>query len=247
MKSGIVLLIISAIIVSCSKKKDIKEVSVKKDTLHQTIPEDTETEYEGAFIAPEFPKTGKNVDDFVVSPYVIKMKTEGFLNDDMLKDIVIVLQNENDNKDSRAVLVLLKQKTGEYKLQDISWEALDPEYNENDYQMYTSEEIYIENKMLHIMLQSGGGPPGTRETLYKYINDDLVLIEIHSFNAGAGSHLSSDYNLITGVVEHEVTNTLYDSVPSKHEIKKFQLKRQMLFEKDNPNTVQEDLPGSDNF
>ncbi|KAF2079314.1 hypothetical protein [Flavobacterium sharifuzzamanii] len=248
MKSRIVFLLISAIIISCSKKKDIKEVSEKKDTLHQAIPEDTETtEYEEAFIAPEFPKTGKNVDDFVVSPYIIKMKAEGFLNDDMLKDIVIVLQNENDNKDSRAVLVLLKQKTGEYKLQDISWEALDPEYNENDYQMYTSEEIYIENKMLHIMLQSGGGPPGTRETLYKYINDDLVLIEIHSFNAGAGSHLSSDYNLITGVVEHELTNTLHDSVPNKHEIKKFQLKRQMLFAKDNPNTVQEDLPGSDNF
>ncbi|WP_264552700.1 hypothetical protein [Flavobacterium sp. N2038] len=247
MKCKMIFLIIAVTIISCNKKTDVKAISVKKDALYQPIPDETETEDEEVFTAPEFPKTGKTADDFVGVPYIIKMKAEGFLNDDALKDIVIVLQNENDNQDSRAVLVLLKQETGEYKLQDISWEAVDPEYTESGYQIYTSEEIYIENKVLHIMLQSGGGPAGTRETLYKYVNNDLVLTEMHTFNAGAGSHLSSDYNLVTGVAEHEVTNTLNDSIPSKHEIKKFQLKRQMLFAKDNPNIVLENLPGSENF
>lgn len=247
MKCKIILLIIAVSILSCNKKTDRKAVSVKKDSLYQPIPDETETEDEEVVTAPDFPKIGKTADDFVAEPYKVKMKAEGFLNDDALKDIVIVLQNENDNQDSRAVLVLLKQETGEYKLQDFSWEALDPEYTESGYQIYTSEEIYIKNKILHIMLQSGGGPPGTRETLYKYANNDLILIEMHTFNAGAGSHLSSDYNLITGVAEHEVTNTLNDSMPSKHEIKKFQLKRQMLFAKDNPNIVLENLPRSENF
>ncbi|TDP03982.1 hypothetical protein [Flavobacterium sp. 245] len=247
MKCQIIFLILAATIISCNKKTDVKTVSIQKDTLYQSIADETETEDEEIFTAPEFPKTGKTADDFVVGSYIIKMKAEGFLNDDGLKDVVIALQNENDNGDSRAVLVLLKQETGEYKLQDISWEALDPEYTETGYQMYTSEEIFIENKILHIMLQSGGGPSGTRETLYKYVNNDLVLIEMHTFNSGAGAHLSSDYNLMTGVVEHEVTNTLRDSMPSEHETKKFQLKRQMLFAKDNPNSVLENLPGSENF
>lgn len=249
MNPKIFLLLLAISILSCSKKPDQKAVVINKDTLNQTIPED---EYEGdesEMLLKElkFPQTGKDVEAFVLEPCEIKMKAEGFLNDDNLKDIVIVLQNENDNKDSRATLVLLKQETGGYKLQDISWEAVDPEHTESAYQIYTSEEIYIENKVLHIMLQSGGGPAGTRETLYKYVNNDLVLIEMHTFNAGAGSHLSSDYNLIKGVAEHEVTNTLNDSMPDKHEIKNFQLKRQMLFTKDNPNIVLENLPRSDNF
>ncbi|KAF2507643.1 hypothetical protein EYY60_16960 [Flavobacterium zhairuonense] len=250
MRCKLFLLLLMMVIFSCNKKSDIKSTTSVKDSLNQHFPEE-DFEEDGSDVVTikdlKFPSTGKNIEDFVLEPCEIKMKAEGFLNDDELKDIVIVLQNENDSQDSRAVLVLLKQETGEYKLQDVSWEALDPEYTENGYQVYTSEEISIENKILHIMLQSGGGPPGTRETLYKYVNNDFVLIEMHTFSAGAGAHMVSDYNLMTGVVEHEVTNTLNDSIPAKNEIKKFELKRQMLFAKDNPNTVLEDLPGSENF
>lgn len=251
MKCKIFLLLAAISLMGCTKKTDVKAKAAvsKKDTLKQEVfDEEYESEPEVVTLKElKFPATGNNAEDFVPEPCEIKMRAEGFLNDDDLKDIVIVLQNENNNTDSRATLVLLQQEKGGYKLQELSWEAVDPEYTESGYQIYTSEEIYIENKVLHIMLQSGGGPAGTRETLYKYVNNDLVLIEMHTFNAGAGSHLSSDYNLIKGVAEHEVTNTLNDSMPDKYEIKKFQLKRQMLFTKDNPNIVLENLPGSENF
>ena len=249
MNRKIFLLLVVIFILSCNKKADVTKVLSNKDTVSQNVlPEEYEgEESEVSLKELQFPKIGKNAEAFAIEPCVIVMKAEGFLNDDNLKDIVIVLQNDNDNTDSRATLVLLKQENGEYKLQDISWEAVDPNYTESGYQIYTSEEMYIENKILRIMLQSGGGPAGTRETFYKYVNNDLVLIKMHTFNAGAGSHLFSDYNLITGVAEHEVTNTLNDSIPNTHEIKKFQLKRQMLFSKDNPNSVLENLPGSENF
>ncbi|MFP3813314.1 hypothetical protein, partial [Bacillus sp. SIMBA_005] len=54
--------------------------------------------------------------------------------------------------------------------------------------------------------------------------------------------LSSEYDLVSGEVDHEVTNTMHDSMPGEHQIKKFKLDRQMLFAKDNPNTVLEKLP-----
>lgn len=173
------------------------------------------------------------------------MQAEGFLNDDNLKDVVIVLQNKNDNTDVRATLVLFGENSGGYKLQELSWEALGPQYLENGYQLYDYEEISIDKeKKLHIMLQ-GMGPVGTRETVYKYINDKLVLVTIGTFHSGAGSWLSSEYDLASGEVDHEVTNTMQDSMPSEHQIKKFKLEQQILFAKDNPDSIIEKLPQAD--
>jgi hypothetical protein len=249
MNRKIVLLLVVICILSCNKKTTVKAIVSNKDTLSQNVYEE---EYEGeesnvTLKELQFPKTGKNIEAFVLEPCEIKMKAEGFLNDDDLKDVVIVLQNSYNRSDSRATLVLLQQETGGYKLQELSWEAVDPEYFEDGRSFYDTGEISIdEDKGLHIML-GGMGPVGSREIVYKYVNDKFVLVTIGTFHSGAGSDLSSDYNLITGVAEHEVTNTLNDSMPSKHEIKKFQLKRQMLFVKDNPDTVLEDLPRSENF
>ncbi|MBE8725061.1 hypothetical protein [Flavobacterium hungaricum] len=226
---------------SCTKKPEakIKAAAVNKDTLNQEVYEGEYEGYESEEInlkQLDFPKSGKNAEAFVLEPCEIKMKAEGFLNDDTLKDIVIVLQNKYNNTDDRAVLVLLQQRSGEYKLQDISWEALrDGDFND-------SEEISIDNeKKLHIMLQNVG-PAGSRETVYKYVNNELVLVKIETFYAGAGSHLSSQYDLVSGKVDHEVTNTLHDSMPSEHQIKSFKLKTAPLFVRDNPEEILEKLP-----
>lgn len=230
-------------ILSCNKKPEEKPkaVVVNKDTLNQPIYDEYEG-YESEEInlkQIEFPKSGKNVEAFVLEPCEIKMKAEGFLNDDTLKDIVIVLQNKYNTADDRAVLVLLQQETGGYKLQEISWEAL----RESSYE--DSEEISIDDEMkLHIMLHNVG-PAGSRETVYKYINNELVLINIGTFYAGAGSHLSSEYDLIAGKVDHEVTNTLHDSMPSEHQIKKFKSNQKILFGKENPDDILEKLPGAE--
>lgn len=243
MKCKIFLLLLAISVISCNKKSDVKAVVSKKDTLKQQVFED---EYEGqeseeevvALEELQFPKTGKNAEAFAIEPCEIKMRAEGFLNDDNLKDIVIVLQNKNDSADSRATLVLLQQETGGYKLQELSWEAIGPEYPNG----YRLEEISIDTeKKLHIKLESTG-PVGNRTTVYKYINNKLVLVNIGAFHTGAGSWLSSDYDLVSGEVDHEVINTLHDSMPSEHQIEKFKLKRQMLFTNDNPDTILENLP-----
>lgn len=227
-------------ILSCNKKSDVKTTVSVKDTLNKNVFEE---EYEGeesglSLKELQFPKTGKNVEAFVLEPCEIKMKAEGFLNDDNLKDIVIVLQNSNNSEDSRATLVLLQQEAGGYKLQELSWEAVGPEYP--DYQRLGEISIDSERK-LHILLE-GTGPVGNREATYKFINDKLVLVSIGTFHTGAGSWLSSEYDLISGKYDHEVTNTLHDSLPSEHQIGEFKLKRQMLFANDNPDTIVETLP-----
>jgi hypothetical protein len=170
------------------------------------------------------------------------MRAEGFLNDDDLKDIVIVLQNENNNADSRATLVLLQQEKGGYKLQELSWEAVEPEYFEDGRTFYDVGEVSIDkDRALHIML-GGMGPLGSRETIYKYVNNKLVIVRIETFHSGAGSHVSSVYDLVAGEVDHEVTNTLHEDWPSEHQIKKFKLEQEILFVSDNPDTILEKLP-----
>lgn len=246
MKCKIFLLLVAICALSCNKKSDVKVVvASNKDTLSQKVF-DEEYESDGAEEAAlkelKFPLTGKNAEAFVLEPCEIKMRAEGFLNDDNLKDIVIVLQNINNRADSRATLVLLQQETGGYKLQELSWEAVSPEYLEDGRPFYDVGEISIDNdKALHILLE-GMGPVGSRETVYKYVNNKLVLIKIGTFHSGAGSHLSSEYDLVSGEVDHEVTNTLHDSLPSEHQIKKFNLKGQILFANDNLDTILENLP-----
>ncbi|MBS7255007.1 hypothetical protein [Flavobacterium branchiicola] len=240
MNRKIFLLLLTISILSCNKKKDVKTIVSVKDTLNKNVFEE---EYEGeesglSLKELQFPKTGKNVEDFVLEPCEIKMKAEGFLNDDNLKDIVIVLQNSNNSEDSRATLVLLQQEGGGYKLQELSWEAVGPEYP--DYHRLGDISIDSERK-LHILLE-GMGPVGNREATYKFINDKLVIVSIGTFHSGAGSWLTSEYDLISGKYDHEVTNTLHDSLPSEHQIGEFKLKRQMLFASDNPDTIVETLP-----
>ncbi|HSD06673.1 hypothetical protein [Flavobacterium sp.] len=247
MKQKILFLLLIIFLFGCKKKSDNITVikSNKKNITANVIssPKDKNTVENSN--SPKFPKTGKSIEDFVLSSYEIKMQAEGFLNDDKLKDIVIILQNTIDNTDSRPTLVLLKQDTGEYRLQEISWEAVEAECTEEYGKMYDYEEISIdEERKLHIKLQ-GIGPIGTRETLYQYINNQLVLVGINTFNMGAGSQLDQEYNLVSGEADIEIINTMVDSMPSTHTIKKFKLKRKMLFVSDNPNTVLEGLLRAD--
>ncbi|MBF4515129.1 hypothetical protein IRZ71_02185 [Flavobacterium sp. ANB] len=245
MKCKIFLLLVAICVLSCNKKSDVKAAVVSnKDTLNQEVlDEEYESEPEEVALKDlKFPITGKNAEAFVLEPCEIKMRAEGFLNDDNLKDIVIVLQNANNNSDSRATLVLLQEESGGYKLQELSWEAVSPEYFEDGRAFYDVGDISInDDKTLHISL-SGMGPVGSRETVYKYLNNKLVLTNISTFHSGAGSDVSSEYDLVSGNVDHEVTNTLHDDWPSEHQIEKFNLKQEILFANDNPDTILEKLP-----
>jgi hypothetical protein len=247
MKQKIFFLLVIICMVGCkNKSEDITVVKTNKKNITSEVTSASKDKniVENAD-SPKFPETGKSIEDFVLLPYEIKMQAEGFLNDDKLKDIVIILQNTKDNTDSRPTLVLIKQATGEYRLQEISWEAVEAECTDGYGKIYDYEEISIDKeKTLHIMLQ-GMGPVGTRETLYQYMDNQLVLVGINTFNMGAGSQLGKNYNLVSGEADIEIINTMVDSMPSTHEIKKFKLKRKMLFAKDNPDTVLKNLPQAD--
>ncbi|MCP2026591.1 hypothetical protein L1276_001735 [Flavobacterium sp. HSC-32F16] len=247
MKHTLLAFIIVILAVSCKKETD-KVSKTTKPTTKNASDSSSAGEEEEIFdsgVLAVFPKTGKKAQDFVIEPYEIQLQAEGFLNDDELKDIVIVLNNKNDNTDIRAALVLIKQQAGGYVLQETSWHALNAEYSYEGYKPYDYENIEIDkDKILRVTLQ-GIGPVGTRQTEYKYINNELVLTKIHTFNMGAGSQIGVDYDLINGVAEAELINTMVDSMPSTTQKKNFKLKRQQLFVDDNPDRVLNDLPEAD--
>ncbi|SHL63576.1 hypothetical protein [Flavobacterium chilense] len=247
MKYKILSIILVVFILSCKKESvkvsEIKNAETEKPS--DTAATEEENEITDSGVLPTFPQTGKKAEDFVIKPYEIQFQAEGFLNDDQLKDIVIVLKNKNDPKDLRPALFLVKQKTGDYILKETSWNALSPEISYDDNKIYDYESVDIDkNKMLHVRLQ-GIGAVGTRETVYKYIDNKLVLVGVHTFNAGAGSQISVNYNLISGVADMELTDMIKDSMPSTHKIKNFKLKRQQLFVDDDPDSVLRNLPQAD--
>lgn len=232
--------------VSCKKEteKNTKNKTINKEIASDTVTDQTDGDFVENSQLPAFPATGKSIQDFLIKPYEIQYQTEGLLNDDLLKDMVLVLQNKNDNTDVRAVLVLIKQSSGEYKLKETSWQAVDPEYSYEGNKIYEYENISIDNDKTLTITLNGIGPTGTQETSYKYIGNDFVLTKIHLFNMGAGSHIEVDYNLLSGTADMELVNTMVDSMPSTHETKKFKLDKQ-LFVNDSPERVLKKLPQAD--
>lgn len=219
-------------VLSCKKEVKQIEVSSLKDTENR---EDIETNEENDSVV-EFPKTGNKITDFVLAPYEIQYQEEGLLDDDGLKDVVIVLQDKNDNTSSRPTLVLIKQPQGGYKLQEISWVAIGPEYTADDYKIYNDESVSISNKEI-IFSMYGMGATGNKETLYKFVNNELLLISINTFNMGAGGQSTMDYNVLTGDISFVEVNTMIDSMPSTLTKKVLKLKHQIVFSKDDPETV----------
>ncbi|WP_333852701.1 hypothetical protein [Epilithonimonas sp.] len=82
----------------------------------------------------------------------------------------------------------------------------------------------------------GIGPSGNLFSDFKYIGNDLFLTHIETYNMGAGSHQSLDYDVIKGELSQEVTNTMKEEMPSEE--KTFHLKPQKIkFEDASPDDV----------
>ncbi|WP_409417207.1 hypothetical protein [Flavobacterium sp. PS2] len=206
-----------------------------KKNPNQEVTKKETTEIENSPIN-QFPETGKHITDFVKPPYKIQYEAEGFLDNDKLKDIAIVLQDENDKTSSRPTLVLIKQPDGGYKLNEISWVAIGPEYTVDDYRIYDSEDVSIYSHQLTFSMSSIG-PNGNKETTYNLLNNQLVLATISTYNMGAGGQSGMDYNLSTGEIDFVEVNTMIDSMPSTLTKKVLKLKNKILFKKDNPNDI----------
>lgn len=214
-------------ILSC--KKDLE----KKGIIHHKEKRTTRIEND---LVSEFPTFGNKITDFVIAPYEIQYQTEGFLDNDELEDVVIILHNKSDKLSSRPTLVLLKQPKGGYKIQETSWVAIGPEYTVDEYKIYDTENMSLTNKEL-IFPMYGVGPSGNKETIYRFVENTLILVNINTFNMGAGGQSTMDYNLLTGDINFEEVNTMIDSMPCTTTKRVFKLNHKIFFNKDDPDDV----------
>lgn len=214
----------SLILYSCNKTKtDTPKNSVnfiKKDT---------------AQVQKEPSTSGKQVSDFVSNQYEIQYETEGDLNNDGFPDKALVLRKKDDTLTQRTMIVLLKNPDKTYRLFKSSETVLPDEYNESGYKIHDPEDISIEKGILNINLYDIG-PYGNQFSKFKYMNDNLILTYIETYNMGAGSHSALYYEPMKGKVTLETVNTMEEEMPS--ETKKVQVKKaKFLFENVSPDDV----------
>ncbi|WP_025144419.1 hypothetical protein [Pedobacter jeongneungensis] len=185
----------------------------------------------------EFPENGNTIDDFVTSPYIVAMDAKGFLNNDDMEDVVLVLQNKTDSTDLRPVLVLLKQATGGYNLYATSWQAIGAAYINGDYQQYDSEDITIDKNKTLIISTYGSGPVGNRETRYCFKNGELVFTYMETYNAGAGQQTIAKYDVLAKKITVEDINTMKEDMPTKVSHGKLPPHKQYLFKEVDPVSI----------
>ncbi|MDR6372005.1 hypothetical protein J2795_004539 [Chryseobacterium bernardetii] len=214
----------SLIVYSCNKTK----TDTSKNSVH-FIEKDT------AQVQKEPSTSGKQVSDFVSNQYEIQYETEGDLNQDGFPDKALVLRKKDDTLAQRTMIVLLKNPDKTYRLFKSSETVFPDEYNESGYKIHDPEDISIEKGMLNINLYDIG-PYGNRFSKFKYMNDNLILTYIETYNMGAGSHSALYYEPMKGKVTLETVNTMEEAMPS--ETKKVQVKKErFLFENVSPDDV----------
>lgn len=246
MKKPIILFLLSSFLLqSCVNKTEKKPMETQQTTKvveKDSIENDVYTEMNDEPDEDDFvyPKTGNKASDFIpkmtIQDYEIQYKAKGDLNGDNLDDIVVVLRNKEIKVGLRPMLILLQNTDKTYRLDKVSNVTMPAEYSENDFKNYDKEDIRIEDEVLKIELFGTGGPIGNTFSHFRYIGKDLVLSYIETYNVGAGSWQQLYYNLETGELTQEVTNTMKEDMPTT--AKTFKLKKEKhFFEDTSPDDV----------
>lgn len=234
MKKSIILLLALIIIISCSKKEEIPKEKTVVSKTENTENESNETDDDPAYT---FPKTGKKAENFITEPNIFEIQYQagGDLNGDNLDDIVVVRKDKKNKTAPRSMLILLQNPDKTYRLDKVSHLAMPSEYNDSDFKLYETEDISIDKGVLKIQLY-GIGPSGNLFSEFKYFGNDLLLTNIETYNMGAGSHQSLDFDVLTGELTQEIINTMEEEMPSEE--KTYHLKKQKIkFEDANPDQV----------
>ena len=232
----IIFLFTLVLINSCTKDNDkenktkiVKEKRADSTTIKKAFEEKPENENVVFSI-----KEGL-ISDIVPNEYEIQHEVKGDLNNDGLSDQVLVLRKKSDTLAQRTVLILLKDKNNNFKLDKISDILLPDEYNEVGFKKYDPESISIVKGVLSVNFYNPA-PYGNLFFNFKYINKDFVLTYIETYNVGAGSWQSLYYEPLKGKFTQEVTNTMEEDMPSK--TKNIQVKKQkFLFENSVPDDI----------
>ena len=237
----IILLYISffVLLYSCKKEKesviDQKTSAVEKVIKADTVSHQISKEQTSSF------KSNKP-SDLVPAGYEIQYDAEGDLNLDGLSDMALVIRKKEDTLASRKMMILLKNADKMYRVDKISDTVLPDEYNEAGYKMHDPEDISIEKGELNINLYDIG-PYGNQFSRFKYLNGDLILTYIETYNMGAGSHSALYYEPMKGKLILETVNTMKEEMPS--ESKTFHLKKERyVFEKASPEDIVQKVYGS---
>lgn len=179
---------------------------------------------------PSFPNMAYKIEQLIPENYEIDMDADGDLNNDGVADKVIVLIKTTDTTALRPTLVLLKQGDA-YSVNAISYTAFDAKYREDGYKIYDYEEVSIDSGKLVLTRQSTG-PSGSLEGTYQYVNDELVLTKITTFNMGAGGQTEQNYDLLKGIYEQTDINTMKEDMPSETTTKKYKIPKALFKDAD---------------
>jgi hypothetical protein len=239
----IILLIVLFLLLLYSCKKEKRPVTdQKKNAVEKVIKSDTAShrvsEEQTTFFKSNKPS------DFVPAGYEIQYDAEGDLNLDGLSDMALVIRKKEDTLAARKMMILIKNTDKTYRIDKISDTVLPDEYNEAGYKMHDPEDISIEKGELNINLYDIG-PYGNQFSRFKYLNGDLILTYIETYNMGAGSHSALYYEPMKGKLILETVNTMKEEMPS--ESKTLHLKKERyIFEKSSPEDIVQKVYGSVN-
>lgn len=211
-----------------NETKEIQQIS--KNSLYESknlkVPTDPQKNFQSEAPKITFLQTGNTAQEFVPEAYEIVLDAKGMLNHDDLEDVVLILQDKIDSTSLRPVLVLFKQPSGGYKLGNSSWKAIGAAYINGQFKQYDDESVNIDGGAVKISI-SGSGPTGSRETWYRFINNQLVLTKMQTFNMGAGGQTTMDIDLLKGSANLEQVNTLEENATPQ--IKVARLPRQLVY------------------
>ncbi|MBC6110223.1 hypothetical protein ACFOG5_15755 [Pedobacter fastidiosus] len=227
-----VFLSITATFLACTNREKPMVKSEKQDTIAIAKVVDSTTSNVSDNVEPgevSFPLSGKNAKSFVPKNYAIDLEAEGDLNHDGRKDKVLVLIKKTDTIDKRASLILLRQIDNSYVLDKKSFSAVEPKYRSDVYQIYDTENVGIDKFGVLTFQMYGTGPSGNLFSSYKYINNELVLVNINSFSMGAGGQTELDLDVLKGIYKETNTNTMKEDMPSETITKKYKIDK-VLFE-----------------
>lgn len=237
-----IILIITFLSCENKSQKENTTETITTDSVNNNSHIETENESDEIESNPQeveivYPKTGNKAIDFLpkLNIYEIQYEAKGNLNNDSLEDIVVVLKHKESNTAVRPMLILLQNKDKSYRLDKISNFAMPIEYNDSDYKIYDTEDINIENGKLSIQLY-GSGPSGNIYSEFKYVENDLILTNIETYNVGAGSWQQLYYDLEKGELIQVISNTMEENIPTKE--KTFKLTKEIYkFESTSPNNI----------
>ena len=178
-----------------------------------------------------FPENGAIPADFVQVPYEIDEEVSGKLNEDGYEDVVLVLRHQKNQAGARAILVLMGQESGGFKLLTSSWKAVGPAANAHGYELITQLNINDDHRLT---ISYGAGQGYRIESTYRLYDQQLMLEKSNLYASGAGSSTEIEVNVQKRTVITRETDMTKDDMPTSEQIGKLKGHQQYDFAHTDP-------------